>query len=105
MPIDRDVLLALWELEDLPACGVGMELAKIYLEVCGAGVNRLGIEEPADRITEISAAYAALVEHGLDCDNCNEVADGAYEVRPVEPARTGRNVARKGARILRMPRV
>jgi hypothetical protein len=28
MPIDRNALLALWDLENIPACDVGMELAK-----------------------------------------------------------------------------
>jgi hypothetical protein len=73
MHIDRNALLALWKLEDIPACDVGMELAKTFLESCGEGVDRLGIEEPADRITEINAAYMALVEHGSTCDKCNEV--------------------------------
>jgi hypothetical protein len=73
MPIDRKALLALWDLENIPACDVGMELAKTFLECCGAGVHRLGSEEPADRITEIAASYTALVEHGADCDKCNEV--------------------------------
>jgi hypothetical protein len=73
MTIDRNALLALWKLEDIPACDVGMELARTYLETCGAGVDRCGIEEPSDRITEINAAYMALVELGSTCDKCNEV--------------------------------
>jgi hypothetical protein len=64
MPIDRNALLALWNLENIPACDVGMELAKAFLESCGQGVDRLGIEELADRITEITASYTAMVEHG-----------------------------------------
>jgi hypothetical protein len=73
MSIDGNALLALWKLEDIPACDVGMELARTYLEICVAGVDRFGIEEPADRITEINAAYMTLVEHGSTCDKCNEV--------------------------------
>jgi hypothetical protein len=68
-----EALLALWELENMPACEVGMQLAKTFLESCGEGVNRLGFEEPADRITEITTAYRALTEHSGDCDDCNEV--------------------------------
>jgi hypothetical protein len=49
-----------------------MELAKTFLESCGAGVEWLGSEEPADRITEITVSYTALVEHGADCGKCNE---------------------------------
>jgi hypothetical protein len=50
-----------------------MMLAQAYLISCGEGVNRLGTEEPGDRITEIKVCYMALVEHGEGCDNCNEV--------------------------------
>jgi hypothetical protein len=73
MPIDRNALLNLWDLENIPACDVGMELARTFMKTCGAGLDRLGTEEPADRITEINAAYMALVEHGSTCDKCNEV--------------------------------
>jgi hypothetical protein len=73
MPIDRNALLALWRLEDIPACDVGMELAITFLESCGEGVDRLGCEEPADRITEITSSYTALVEHAADCEKCNKV--------------------------------
>jgi hypothetical protein len=52
-----------------------MELATKYLETCGEGVERLGVEEPSDRIAEMNAAYMTLVEHGADCHNCNEVGD------------------------------
>jgi hypothetical protein len=73
MPIDRNALLALWKLEDIPACDEGMELARTFLESCGQGVDRLGIEEPADRISQIAASYTAMVEHGSGCEKCNEV--------------------------------
>jgi hypothetical protein len=57
----------------MPACPEGMELAQAFLISAGEGVNRLGTEGPGDRITELRAAYMALVEHGEDCDSCNEV--------------------------------
>jgi hypothetical protein len=75
MPIDRKALLDLWNVVDMPACEVGMELATKFLESCGEGVDRLGVEEPSDRITLMNAAYMELVEHGADCDNCNEVGN------------------------------
>jgi len=71
--MDQAALLKLWDLDDLPACDEGMQLARVFLESAGEGVNRFGREEPADRITEMNAAYMALVEHGADCDKCNEV--------------------------------
>jgi hypothetical protein len=75
VPIDRKALLDLWNVVDMPACDVGMELATKFLESCGEGVDRLGVEEPSDRITEMSAAYMTLVEHGADCDYCTEVGN------------------------------
>lgn len=73
MPIDRNALLALWKLEDMPARDAGMRLAYSYLECCGEGVTRLGREESEDRMTEIGASYLALVEHIGECEDCNEV--------------------------------
>jgi len=32
----------------------------------------MGIEEPGDRITELTKAYMAMIDHGADCDDCNE---------------------------------
>lgn len=61
MPIDGNALLALWDLKNIPACDVGMELAKMFLETCGEGVDRLGTEEAADRITP---NYGELHGHG-----------------------------------------
>jgi hypothetical protein len=57
----------------MPACEEEMMLAKVYLESCGERVNKPGTEEPADRITDITDRYRAMLEHGIDCDGCNEV--------------------------------
>jgi hypothetical protein len=51
----------------------GMMLAQAFLISCGEGENRLGTEEPSDRIADLTACYMALVEHGEGCDDCNEV--------------------------------
>ena len=75
MGIDRKALLDLWNVVDMPACDAGMELATKFLETCGEGVDRLGVEEPSDRITEMNAAYMELVNHGIDCDECRETND------------------------------
>jgi hypothetical protein len=75
MAIDRKALLDLWNVVDMPACDVGMDLATKFVDVCVEGVDRLGVEEPSDRITEMNGAYMTLVEHGADCDKCNEVGD------------------------------
>jgi hypothetical protein len=72
-PMDDKALLALWKTDDMPACPEGMMLARAFLISCGEGVNRLGTEEPSDRITDMTACYMALVEHDDGCDNCHEV--------------------------------
>jgi hypothetical protein len=43
------------------------------LENCGEkGIDRLGTEEAADRITQITASYTAMVEHADECEDCTE---------------------------------
>jgi hypothetical protein len=73
MIMDHNQLLARWNTDDFPACPEGMMLAQAYLISCGEGVARLGTEEPLGRLNDIKTCYMALVEHGEDCDNCNEV--------------------------------
>ena len=63
MTYEHQSVLALWSTEDMPACAEGMMLAQAFLIRCGEGVNRLGTEEPSDRITDLTACYMALVEH------------------------------------------
>ena len=73
MRLNRDKLLTLWSTDDLPVCAGGMQLAQDFLLSCAEAVNRFGEEEPADRVTEITASYTAMVEHGDLCDNCKKV--------------------------------
>jgi hypothetical protein len=59
----------------LPAkafCVRGAELASHYVSVSAKALTNFGMEEPDDRLTEISAAYMALVEHGSGCADCQE---------------------------------
>jgi hypothetical protein len=39
--IDKQAFLALWKLDELPACDVGMELARSFLLRAGDAVDRL----------------------------------------------------------------
>jgi hypothetical protein len=66
-----------------------MELAKAFLESCDEGVDRLGTEEPADRITQIAASYTAMVEHGSGCEKCNEVEKVVDKKASKEPPAPG----------------
>ncbi|MBB5058102.1 hypothetical protein HDF16_002808 [Granulicella aggregans] len=70
----REALLKLWNMDEIPACDKGMELAQAFLISAGEAVYRLGTEEPGDRLTELTAAYMAMAEHYGGCDNCNENA-------------------------------
>jgi hypothetical protein len=70
--MDHKKLLDLWEIDEMPACQEGMKLAQDFLIAAGEAVNRLGVEEPEDRITALNTAYMALAEHGDGCDDCNE---------------------------------
>jgi hypothetical protein len=67
--MDHNKLLALWNTDDSPTCAEGIMLAKAPLKELVA----LGTEESLDRLNDIKAHYMALVEHGEDCDKCNEV--------------------------------
>ena len=72
MRLNREKLLTMWNADDQPACESGMQLAEAFLLNCAEAINRFGEEEPADRITEITASYTAMVEHGDLCDDCKE---------------------------------
>jgi hypothetical protein len=64
-----------------------MELAKVFLESCGEGVDPLGSEEPADRITEIAASYTAMVDPGSGRDDGNEGEKLAIDKANKKPSR------------------
>ena len=70
MRLDRNALLALWKLDEMPACQTGLNLAYAFLESCGEGVSRLGVEDSADRMTELTINYLAMVEHVGECEDC-----------------------------------
>ncbi|HMH15185.1 MAG TPA: hypothetical protein VK578_18935 [Edaphobacter sp.] len=74
MAIDRAQLLALWKLDELPACVEGMELAARFLERAGDAVDRL--DDPTQIIAVKNAlirAHKDLIDHRATCPNCNEV--------------------------------
>ncbi|MBB5057454.1 hypothetical protein HDF16_002160 [Granulicella aggregans] len=73
--MNREALLKLWNMDEIPACDKGMELAQAFLVSAGDAVYHLGTEEPGDRLTELAAAYTAMTEHYEDCDNCNGGAE------------------------------
>lgn len=42
MRLNREKLLSLWELEDMPLCDTGMQLVEAFLVNCGEAVDRFG---------------------------------------------------------------
>jgi hypothetical protein len=83
MRLNREKLLRLWVLEDMPACKAGMHLVEAFLVSCGEAVDRFGEEGPEDRLAQITASYMLMVDHGNLCDDCNEEevpqSDGAID--------------------------
>jgi hypothetical protein len=77
MSIDRTQLLALWKLDEIPACEEGIELARAFLERAGDAVDKL--DGPTKVIAVRNAlirAHKDLIDHRANCPHCNE-ADGS----------------------------
>ena len=72
MPIDRAQLLALWKLDELPACQEGMELAARFLERAGEAVDRLDEANIPLVRNAMIRSHKELVDHRATCPKCNE---------------------------------
>jgi hypothetical protein len=68
MPVDSKALLALWKIDEIPACDEGMELARAFLETCGRA-----LESTEDEEFTIIQRWRAYSRHRGACDKCNEV--------------------------------
>jgi hypothetical protein len=73
MPIDRDKILSLWNLEDIPACDEGVILAQTFLEASGECVSNLGLGRTSSTRAGLLSAYNAMVKHTDACEKCNEI--------------------------------
>ena len=69
-PIDHRALLALWQLEDLPMCDKGMELARNFLVACGDAVSNLGLETGS---SQFMSRWSIVSDHASSCPNCVEL--------------------------------
>lgn len=69
-PITTMRLPALWDLEDLPTCDKGTELARSFLEASGDAVSNLG--QRADS-SHFMSRRRTLPEHVSTCPNCLEL--------------------------------
>jgi len=72
MPVDRNQLLALWKLDELPTCEECMELAARFLERAGEAVDRLDEANIIAARNALIRAHKELVAHRSTCPNCNE---------------------------------
>ena len=72
MPIDRAQLLALWKLDELPACQEGMELAARFLERAGEAEDRLDEANIPLVRNAMIRSHKELVDHRATCPKCNE---------------------------------
>ena len=72
MSVDRAQLLALWKLDELPACDEGMELAARFLERAGEAVDRLDEANIIAARNAMIRAHKELIGHRAMCPNCNE---------------------------------
>jgi hypothetical protein len=57
MPIDRNALLNLWRLEELPACDKGMEHARAFLTSAGEAVSGIESHEPGLLLREFVVLF------------------------------------------------
>jgi hypothetical protein len=73
MPIQNDALLSLWDMENMPACDEGMDLAKRFLETAGECVSTLGKGRTSTSRNDLLWTYNAMVLHSDKCEKCNEV--------------------------------
>jgi hypothetical protein len=64
--ITEEILIELWKIEDIPACGDGMALAHAFLKSC---VSTL---ESGDS-HNFNARFITYLQHHTDCDKCNEI--------------------------------
>jgi len=70
--IDRDKLLSLWTLEDLPACDDGMDLARHFLECAVDALEPTDDFEVVGQRNALIRAHKAFIEHRGACLKCNE---------------------------------
>jgi hypothetical protein len=72
MPVQSDALLSLWDMENMPACDEGMELARRFLEAAGECVSTLGRVRTSSSRNDLLWTYNAMVNHSDRCEKCNE---------------------------------
>ena len=77
---DKDAFLALWKLDQLPACDEGMELARRFLLRAGEAVDQLDLDTVIATRNGLIRAHKELVAHRAECPNCNEVDEPVQQL-------------------------
>ena len=72
MQINRDKLISLWNLEDIPACDEGTMLAQTFLEASGECLSNQGPGRTSSTRSSLLNAYNAMVKHSDTCEKCND---------------------------------
>ena len=78
--IDKEAFLALWKMDELPACDEGMELARRFLIRAGEAVDKLDEADVISTRNALIRAHKELVAHRSACPNCNEVGQPTQRV-------------------------
>ena len=73
MSIAPHQLMPLSDLESIPACDEGIQLAHTFLDAAGECVNRLGIGRTSGTRSALLEALNAMEMHGDRCPKCNEL--------------------------------
>jgi hypothetical protein len=73
MPANLPRLLELWNLEQMPACDEGMELAEHFIARALEAVNIHDEAEAIPKRNAIIRAHKVFTEHRGTCGKCNEI--------------------------------
>jgi hypothetical protein len=88
MRLNREKLLSLWELEDMPVCDAGMQMVEGFLVTCGEAIDRFREEGPEDRLAQTTESYMTMVDHGNLCDDCKKPRCRSLMERTIDQRRT-----------------
>lgn len=71
--MDTNALLDLWKTDEIPACDVGMILAKEYLTSCVNAVEWGSIAPTTTLRAEFNFRFSRYIAHCEKCEKCEEL--------------------------------
>ncbi len=71
--MNRDDLLKLWDMSNVPLCDEGLDLAGDFLVSCGQAVDKIDMGNSPVNRHEFNLLFNRLVAHSNTCPKCNEV--------------------------------